>query len=907
MSRRSMVPWIGALAAIALLVACETPPDEMLDASSPGDASADASGEDDGGDGSVAPDLDGGEPLDAEIPFDAGIEPDAAIDPDAGDDEDAGMGSDAGCTSDEACDDGDACTDDSCQSGVCVHDPVDVDDGNACTVDSCDPSTGAPVHTPVDVDDGNVCTVDACDPSTGTVTHTSIPNCCIDATDCASGVCTANECAAPSCSDGVKNGNETAIDCGGDCGGCGLGAACGTGSDCASGFCAGGVCVECESASHCPGIDTECQVRTCSGNVCGIANTTAGTPSSAQTPGDCRRLECDGNGGLVDVPDDADVPANASECTVASCDAGTPVHTPRLEGDACTENGGAFCDGAGACVQCVSAADCPVAADECSMATCTDGFCGFAFVPEGVPVSAQDPGDCAEVQCDGNGGTISVPLPTDVPVDGNACTDDVCNSGVPENPPAAPGTLCSEDGGVVCDGAGQCVGAPSVVSTTPGDFTSVLASTQIAVTFSEAMDEGTLTAQTTAGACTGSIQVSLDDFTTCIGFASGLAAMSEGDTVATLTPAPGLMVNRTYKLRVTRDAQSAAGIGLAAVYTMADGFVTGSPPACEGGVVIAEVYGGGGNSGAVYDADYVVLHNTSASSVTIDGWSLQYGSAAGSTWNNRITLSGMIAPGAHFLIRTHNPAGNASGDPVPMPDQVGTNINMGGSGKIALVSNSDPLAGACPLDDADLVDFVGFGTATCYEGSAAAPAGSNSTALIRTACQDTDDNRADFTVGTPTPRSSASPAEVCACPALALNESGDALEADFCNVQTPHSLTVAAGDTSEPVFGRIHEAGLTDAPGGHAEIVAQLGYGPATANPQYEPWTWVDATFETQSDDDDEYQATLTPPAAGEYRYAYRFSRNGGVSWTVCDIDGAGSSGDFAFDLASLPVLTVTP
>ena len=47
----------------------------------------------------------------------------------------------------------------------------------------------------------------------------------------------------PTCTDGVQDGKETDIDCGGGaCGGCATGKMCGAASDCASGVCTGGVC-----------------------------------------------------------------------------------------------------------------------------------------------------------------------------------------------------------------------------------------------------------------------------------------------------------------------------------------------------------------------------------------------------------------------------------------------------------------------------------------------------------------------------------------------------------------------------------------------------------------------------------------------------------------------------------------
>ena len=52
------------------------------------------------------------------------------------------------------------------------------------------------------------------------------------------------------------------------------------------------------------------------------------------------------------------------------------------------------------------------------------------------------------------------------------------------------------------------------------------------------------------------------------------------------------------------------------------------------GIVIAEIYSGGGSGSATptapFKKDYILLYNTSNSSVNINGWSLQYASSAGS-------------------------------------------------------------------------------------------------------------------------------------------------------------------------------------------------------------------------------------------------------------------------------------
>jgi len=61
--------------------------------------------------------------------------------------------------------------------------------------------------------------------------------------DCASKVCTAGVCQAPTCSDGVLNGFETDGDCGGGvCPTCADGQSCAVASDCQIGACTAGIC-----------------------------------------------------------------------------------------------------------------------------------------------------------------------------------------------------------------------------------------------------------------------------------------------------------------------------------------------------------------------------------------------------------------------------------------------------------------------------------------------------------------------------------------------------------------------------------------------------------------------------------------------------------------------------------------
>src|SRR5690606_3926417 len=82
-------------------------------------------------------------------------------------------------------------------------------------------------------------------------------------------------------------------------------------------------------------------------------------------------------------------------------------------------------------------------------------------------------------------------------------------------------------------------------------------------------------------------------------------------------------------------------------------------------VVISQVYGGGGSTGAPYANDFVELFNLGSSAVSMTGWSVQYASATG-TGNfgssaAPTVLSGTLQPGQHYLVRMAS--GGAVGAP----------------------------------------------------------------------------------------------------------------------------------------------------------------------------------------------------------------------------------------------------
>lgn len=182
------------------------------------------------------------------------------------------------------------------------------------------------------------------------------------------------------------------------------------------------------------------------------------------------------------------------------------------------------------------------------------------------------------------------------------------------------------------------------------------------------------------------------------------------------------------------------------------GAVASPAAALSTDVVISQVYGGGGNSGATLRNDFVELQNRGSAPVSVDGWSVQYTSAAGTTWSGITTLSGTIAPGGYYLVQ--EAAGGGGTVDLPTPDATGGILMSGTSGKVALVTTSTALVGcqnACSRLS-QVKDFVGYGAANDFEGAAPAPTLSNTTAALRGSGKDTDENGADFTAASPAPR-----------------------------------------------------------------------------------------------------------------------------------------------------------
>jgi hypothetical protein len=223
-----------------------------------------------------------------------------------------------------------------------------------------------------------------------------------------------------------------------------------------------GKCVGCNTASDCPGVDSECSERTCLGNVCGTMLAPTGKILLSQTLGDCSKSVCDGMGSARAQVDDTDLPIDNQVCTRDVCASGLASNPPLAAGSNCvqTGNGGRLCNGAGACVQCLMVSDCPGVDTFCQVRTCVMNACGFANTPLGTVTPRQLSGDCKSNVCDGAGGVSSRTDSSDVPIDGNECTEDKCAGAQPSNPSLPLLTPCRQNGGLVCDGSGSCIRIP---------------------------------------------------------------------------------------------------------------------------------------------------------------------------------------------------------------------------------------------------------------------------------------------------------------------------------------------------------------------------------------------------------------------------------------------------------------
>ncbi len=196
--------------------------------------------------------------------------------------------------------------------------------------------------------------------------------------------------------------------------------------------------------------------------------------------------------------------------------------------------------------------------------------------------------------------------------------------------------------------------------------------------------------------------------------------------------------SRTSCMRVKKSLKYQAVLALVFVALFA--CLEKAEASCRDGAMIHEIYGGGGNNGAQYKNDFIVLYNSSSEDISMDGWMIQYASTSGSfSSSNSTKLVGTLSARSFYLIR--QAAGNGNGVELPESDAFGTVGLSASSGKVALVKSEVVVNSQ---DEKDYIDFVK------YSGA------SNTKSVHRknAACPDSDDYENDFEAHAPDPRNS---------------------------------------------------------------------------------------------------------------------------------------------------------
>jgi len=398
-----------------------------------------------------------------------------------------GTGKCVGCLKASDCDTGTVCAVAACDTATHTCSSTDAPLGTACSDGGGTVCNGAgkcaAAHCADGIEDGDESDVDcggATCPPCGTGQR------CATSADCASDVCivttTPHVCAAPTCTDGVKNGNETGVDCGGPlCAACPNGQGCATSSDCESSFCTSSqVCsarpdgVPCAGGNDCEsgncvddgtGSQICCQAACASAYACAISGTTCNTSCAADTAcasgayctipagssvgactpklgttRPCTSPDQCGSGFCVDSGSGATL-CCASACGNAyACDptTGTCKQSCANSGDCVT---GAYCAGT-VCVGKKALAQPCLAGGECSSGFCVDDGVGAEVCcatacagsaacnpADGLcyPTPCLNDADCTASAYCGLTGTCSTKLsPTEACTTGDQCQSGYC-------------------------------------------------------------------------------------------------------------------------------------------------------------------------------------------------------------------------------------------------------------------------------------------------------------------------------------------------------------------------------------------------------------------------------------------------------------------------------------------------
>lgn len=333
--------------------------------------------------------------------------------------------------------------------------------------------------------------------------------------------------------------------------------------------------------------------------------------------------------------------------------------------------------------------------------------------------------------------------------------------------------------------------------------------------------------------------------------------------------------------------------------------VSNDPVVPSGHLVINEVdYDSVGTD----SSEFIEIYNGTGGAVSLTNLRLVFINGSDNAQYRQVDLgvAGSLAAGQFLVARNAGVVVSPGALTIDFPG-ASDNVQNGAPDALALVDTAlltvvDALSYEGSVTAATITGFPG--TYNLVEGTPTTATDSNTIAMSLARSPngvDTDNAVSDWvTSAVITPGAANLPTD---------NETADAREFDYCVLQFPPSIIVQAGNQTPSVFGRVYDAGVTDPAGPSMSVMASFGFGPSGSNPvtSLAGWQFVVAGFNTQIGNDDEYQASVIAPGPGAFAYTYRFSRDGGVHWTYCDLNGAGSNSGNDFDAGQLGVMTVTP
>ena len=640
-----------------------------------------------------------------------------------------------------------------CQKTVCdgagrphqIDDPTDVlDDHNPCTDDICMGGTPRNVASKANTLCGSNGVCDGQGSCVG----------CLVAAQCGALSCASNRCVPATCTDQVKDGAETSVDCGGPlCGPCNDGKSCLHGADCASGACSGtpracqapsctdgvrnGAETDVDCGGGCPTLcgpsqgcklDTDCLGNACSGSIC-LPACNDGVKNGSETGLDCGGhacAPCSNGGGCVFDADCFDGVCTSGVCLPATCSDGvrdgsetdvdcggacvpcTPGKTCAAGADcvsrvcagtlcataSCSDHvqnqgeTGVDCGGATSCPRCANGPGCAAGSD-CASTVCLAGKCVDPSCMDGVKDLAETDVDCGGPACPGcpGGGVCKTGSDCVSTVcTGGHCTTATCADGIQNQGetdvdcggPCQPcafgqGCLVPVDCVTVACAAGNCVDPTCTDQTLNGQETGVdcggptcphcpggqgcLIASDCASTVCKM---GMCTATCTDGVKDG-METGVDCGGTCPGCADGGTCSVATDCLSQVCTAGACAVPAcTDQVKNGSETDIDCGGTCGGCATGKKCLVNAdcASRGCRGGkcadvVLISEIRTAGVN-GDGYGDDFIELYNPGNAPVTLTPmWQVQHQSAQGSCQGSQVKFTGagqVIPPHHHFLI-----------------------------------------------------------------------------------------------------------------------------------------------------------------------------------------------------------------------------------------------------------------